>query len=51
MEEKKEFFDFTSDKAFNLNEEYVKYFVNEEIVKDNKSEMELRDAEKIISED
>ena len=50
-ENKKEFFDFTSDAAFNLDEEYVKYFGNNEIIKDNPSEVELKDAEKIIQED
>ena len=47
----KKFFDFTGDQAFDLNEEYKTLFGTEEFIKDNKSEHELKHAEKIIAED
>lgn len=48
--EEKNFFDFSSDKEFNLNEEYFSLFGNNEFVRENSNEAKLKDAEKIIEE-
>lgn len=49
MEEKK-FFDFNSDKEFNLNEEYSILFNGEEFKKIDPNERKLKDAEDIIKD-
>ena len=49
MEENK-FFDFTSDKKFNLDEEYSTVFGDNKFIPANPNEAKLKDAEKIIDE-
>jgi len=49
MEEKK-FFDFKSDEAFNLNEEYTTLFGEQEFKPSNPNDDKLKDAESIIVE-
>lgn len=48
--EQKNFFDFTSDKEFNLDEEYKSLFGQSEFKRENPNEAKLKDAEKIIEE-
>ena len=48
---KKEFFDFTANQEFNLDEEYKKLFNTEELIKVNPANKELADAEDIIKKE
>lgn len=48
--EGKKFFDFRSDKDFNLDEEYVKVFGEDKVQPVNPNEAKLKDAESIIEE-
>jgi len=48
--EEKNFFDFKSDKEFNLDEEYVNIFGTDKFIPKNPNDEKLKDAEKIITE-
>lgn len=48
--EQKNFFDFNSEKEFNLNEEYLAIFGTNEFKRENPGEAKIKDAESIIQE-